>query len=78
MKKNIMSETMGTAVARYQVDLVTRFRFSLIWHNNLFAYADRHSNFDSLEAAKAEAEYRNQADGIDPDCPPETLWQVRS
>jgi hypothetical protein len=78
MKKKKTLDAIGFAVARYQVDLVTRFRFSHIWHNNLFAYAERHSNFDNLEEAQAEAEYRNQADGIDSSRPPETLWQVRS
>ncbi len=61
----------------YQVDLVTRLRFSHIWHNNLFAYADRPSYFESLEAAEAEARFRNQTDGIDFTKEPETFWKVR-
>ena len=77
MKKQQSSATTELKTAKYQVDLVTRFRFSNIWHNNLFAYADRHSNFETREAAQAEAQYRNRADGIDLKRHPETLWQVR-
>lgn len=78
MKKNQVREATRTSVARFQVDLVTRMRFSHIWHNNLFAYADRASYFESLEDAEAEAQFRNRIEGIDFAKQPETFWKVRS
>ena len=77
MKKKTIPTYATAATARFHVDLVTRLRFSHIWHNNLFAFADRPSSFATLEAAEAEAEYRNQSDGIDIGQRPETFWQVR-
>jgi hypothetical protein len=77
MKKKQPSDGVGVLAAKYQVDLVTQFRFSQIWHNNLFAYAERRSWFETLEEAQAEASFRNASDGIDFNRHPETFWRVR-